>query len=360
MRVRTDTISAPMRHALAMLTLGLPLTLGVSGAVAFGQDTEPETETAAPTEKTADAEATDAPKPVISFGDDYAAALTKARAEQQPVLVVAIPDWYESPVWATIRSESIDTFDGLSHLGDFVPVLLRESRDREVHARHRVAYRTHPLAVVLDADGSYLGYLSGLPAEGGAAGWASAVAAIVPRAKRTVEVRDALAETPDDPALLLELGTLLVAGGEHARADDVFARLERVEPIGNEERLGEARYQRLRMRIVDLLEKRKWGDVEPLCLKWRRRFSEHTRMPALLLLQANARFLSGDGDGARELWTRITADHAKSGAAEHATKCLAEYPEPVDEPAPAEKVTRKPLPKPPAGGTPPVKRPPSK
>ena len=341
MRAGNATIAPRMRPAAATLTLVL------LGALAFAQDGE---EAAPPEQPAETTEETEQPAAVeFAFLDDYAEALAKAKAETRLLLVVAVPDWYDSPVWQAIRKESLDTSEGQDHLKDFVAVLEPESRDREVHARHRVPWRAHPLAVVLDTDGSYLGYHAGLPVEGNAAGWAEAVAAIVPRARRMREVRDGLAETPDDPALLLELGTLLVAAGEYARADDVFARVERVEPIGNEKRLGEARYQRLRMRVVGLLEGKKWGDVEPLCLKWRRRFSEHGRIADVLLLQANARFLAGDGDGAREMWTRLTEEHADTDAGKHAKSCLAEYPEKAEEP-PTEKPAKQP----------PTKKPPPK
>ncbi len=356
MNAGSATISVPMRWTAATLTLGLLCSLASAQDAETATPPVPAVTSAPASEKPAEA------APEIVFGNDYEAALKTARAEQRPVLVVAVPDWYESPVWASVEEQSVGTPAGRAALERFVPVLLRESNDREVHARHRVPYRTHPLAVVLDADGSYLGFLSGLPTEGGAAAWSAAVAGIVPRAKRTREVRDALAESPDDPALLLELATLLLAAGEHARADDVFARVERVEPIGNEERLGEARYQRLRMRVVDLLEQKKWGDVEPLCLKWRRRFSEHTRMPALLLLQANARFLSGQGDRARELWTRITSEHGGSDAAKRAKECLDEYPEKPEKPDKPEKPGKPEKddePEPPKKPDPPKKTPPA-
>jgi len=74
--------------------------------------------------------------------------------------------------------------------------------------------------------------------------------------------------------------------------------------------------------VLELLQNRKFSDIEPLCLRWRRRFSSHARLPDILLLQANARFLAGKADDARALWKTLVDDHADSDAAKAATAAL--------------------------------------
>ncbi len=300
----------PPMPARSLVTSVAALTLLLT-APAWPQDgdaTKPE-ETAEPAEPTA-----------LAFGDDLDAARAAAKASGKPLLVVAVPDWYESPAWERLEKEILADTAARAPLEGFERVLVKESQDREVHVRHRVQARGYPLAIVLGADGSFLGARSGLPG-GEAKQWPKTLAAIPGRAKRIAELRTAL-DAAEEPGTLFELGSLLVEAGEGARADAVFERYERAADNPPAKRLGEARYQRLRHAVLDLLEKRSFTSVESLCLKWRRRFADHDRAAAVLLLQANARFLGGNEPGARELWERLEKDHEKSPEAATAKKAL--------------------------------------
>lgn len=282
---------------------------------AFAQD-------AAPVEQPSETKA-DAAEPApagLEFGDDLEAARERARAEKKPLLIVAVPDWYESPGWTRLRDETLASEDA-RQLEAFVRVRVRESRDREVHVRHRLRYGGYPLAVVLAPTGGYLGHVSGLPASTAPTGWVERVAAIPARSQRMTELRTALEDTPEEPGVLFELAGLHVEAGETERAVALYERMERADPLGPPERLAEARYQRLRHAAVKALEAKKFGDVEAHCRKWLRRFAEHDRAPEVLLLQANARFLAGDADGAREVWDALIEKHADSDAAKRAGEC---------------------------------------
>ncbi len=318
-----------MRRALLLWTL---LLLPATGP-AFAQDgaAEPQPPAVPPPAAgdTAQAEAeqaetgTKAAEP-LTFGDSLAAATAAATEDGKPLLVVCIPDWYESPAWKRLEDDVLSGGEDTAPLRAFVRVLVKETRDHEVHVRHRVEFEGYPLAVVLAPGGAYLGRVSGIPGGGEGAGWVDRVAAIPGRARRIAELRTRLAAAPEDAGILFELGKALSDAGEYARAEAVFERMELADPLVPAVRLGEARYLRLRRAVVDLLAAKKFGDVEGPCLKWLRRFSEHERAPAVVLLQANARFLAGRKDDARALWQRLVDDHAGTAAAKSAAKVLAD------------------------------------
>jgi tetratricopeptide (TPR) repeat protein len=307
-----------MRSRLLPLTLVL---LAAAPALAQDGDAEPEppaVQPPAPAEEAQEA----APEP-ITFGDSLDEARATAKEQGKPLLVVSVPDWYASPAWKQVEDDVLADADAAQPLAGFVRVVVKETRDREVHVRHRVPFEGYPLAVVLSSDGSYLGHTSGLPAMG-VDTWATRIAAIPARAERIAALREKLDAAPEDPGVLYELGLALVEAGESDRADALFERMEQADPLAPADRLGEARYHRLRHRIIDLMEARKFPDVEGLCLRWRRRFAEHARAPDVLLLQANAHFLAGEAPDARALWEQIAKDHADSDAAKSAKKALAE------------------------------------
>ena len=277
---------------------------------------------AAPTADDA-AKPDDAPAPSFAFAASLDEARASAKAAGKPLLIVAVPDWYESPGWERLEKAVLATDGTSGEFAPFVGVVVKESRDHEVHVRHRVSLKGYPLAVVLDSEGRYLGHTSGTPTKDDEAGWMKRIAAIPPRAKEIAALRAQLtAASDEDPALLFDLGKLLADAGEADRADALFERMERADPLGPAERIGEARYLRLRHQVLNLLESRKFGDIEPLCLRWRRRFSSHARLPEILLLQANSLFLTGKADDARELWQTLIDDHADSDAAKTATEAL--------------------------------------
>jgi len=324
---RTDSparLPHPMRRTL--LSLALLTTLPLLGfAAAQDNEAKPETETDAAAESPDEVAVAEAPapaKPSFAFAESLEAARADAEASGKSLLVVAVPDWYESPGWKRLEKAMAGDDETARALGEFVGVLVKESRDHEVHVRHRVPLQGYPLAIVLGPNGDYLGHTSGTPAEGEEAGWVALIAAIPPRAQKIAALREKLFSAPEDPALLFDLAKLLDAAGETERADALFERMERADPLGPADRIGEARYLRLRHRVLGLLKTRKFGDVEPLCLRWRRRFSSHARLPDLLLLQANARFLAGKADDARALWKTIVDDHADTDAAKVAKKAL--------------------------------------
>jgi tetratricopeptide (TPR) repeat protein len=306
-----------------LLSLALLTTLPFAGIAAAQDDEqpakiEPATEAAADDAKSAEP----VPAATFAFAESLEAAREAAKTKGKPLLVVAVPDWYESPDWARLdKSVAADTDSGRA-LAGFEGVVVKESRDREIHVRHRLRVQGYPLVVVLAADGSYLGHISGSPAEGDESAWVARLVAIPPRAEKIAALRSRLDTAPEDPALLFELGRLLAEVGETARADALFERMEAADPLGPAERIGEARYLRMRHRIIDLLQGKKFADVEPLCLHWRRRFSSHARITDVLLLQANARFLAGKADEARELWQALVDDHGESDAAKTAADAL--------------------------------------
>lgn len=303
-----------MRRLLAPI-----VTLLTAFAPAAAQDTTPESPPPAVTPPVA---TESAPGP-LTFGDSLAAARAEAQSGGRPLLVVAVPDWYDSPAWARVEKDVLPDPERAEPLRGFVRVLVRETQDREVHVRHRVPFEGYPLAVVLSPEGTYLGHTSGLPAAEGAS-WSAQIAAIPPRAARIAELRSRLDASPEDPDVLFALGKALVEAGEDERADALFERMEQADPLAPAERLGEARYHRLRHRVVDLLQERKFGDVEALCLRWRRRFADHARAADVLLLQANAQFLAGQKAEARALWERLAKEHPDSAAAATAKKALAD------------------------------------
>jgi len=325
-----------MRRALTclpLLSVALVVTALPLVGVAAAQDGDKPT-TDAPVEtpiKTNDetgatktGTATEAADPAPQF--EFAASLDDARASakaaNKPLLVVAVPDWYASPAWDRLHTAVLGDKGSVRALSGFVGVIVKESRDREVHVRHRLAVRGYPLVVVLGSEGAYLGHTSGTPAEGSEAAWASRIAEIPPRAAKIAVLRERLSAAPEDPEVLFDLGKLLADAGEADRADALFERMERAEPLGPAERMGEARYLRMRHKILGLLEAKKFGDVEPLCLHWRRRFSSHARIADVLLLQANARFLAGKADDARALWQTLVDEHADSDAGANAKNAL--------------------------------------
>jgi len=129
--------------------------------------------------------ADDATRPAaVEFGKDLVAAQTKAKADAKPLLVLVVPKWFASPEVSRLDRDVLATDDAKRSLDSFVRVRVEESEDREVHARHRVQFRGYPLAVVLAADGSFLGSTSGLPAEDTAKAWLLRVASIAPGPRR--------------------------------------------------------------------------------------------------------------------------------------------------------------------------------
>jgi tetratricopeptide (TPR) repeat protein len=205
-----------------------------------------------------------------------------------------------------------------------VRVRVAESEDREIHARYRVQFRGYPLALVLASDGSYLGSTSGIPAENAAPEWLLRVASIPPRAKRMQELRDALAKKPEDPQTLFDLAMLHVEADEPDRAIALFDRMEAADGSagGTSERVGEARFQVLRINAVRALADKRFADVDPVCQKWLRRFATHARAPEVLLLQANALYLAGEKDRAKEIWKGLVEKSAGTDAARRAKAAL--------------------------------------
>lgn len=262
-------------------------------------------------------------KPVpVAFGDDLAAAQKEAREAKRPLLVLVVPTWFESPEAARLDAEVLATDDARRALDPFVRVRLREGEEREVHARHRDRFDGYPLAVVLDPEGAFLGSVSGLPAEEVGKTWCARVASIPPRAQRMKELRALLAAKPEDPQALFDLALLHVEAAEPDRALPLFERMEAAAPDGPLDRLGEARYQVLRIQAVRALAERRFGDVDPACQKWLRRFASHPRAPDALLLQANALFLAGEKDRATEIWKTLAEKHAGTDAARRAKAAL--------------------------------------
>jgi tetratricopeptide (TPR) repeat protein len=311
-----------MTHRLAPWIL----TLVLAAAPAFAQDDEDAPEPpAVPARTAADTSGEEAAKPEpVAFGDSLDDARAAAKESGKSLLVVSVPDWYESPAWARLESGVLDDPAKTAPLHEFELVLVKETRDREVHVRHRVPYAGYPLAVVLSSDGTYLGHTSGLPAVGEPSVWVERVAAIPARAQRISGLRKRLDAAPEDADVLFELGKVLADAGENDRADALFERMEQADPLAPAERLGEARYLRLRHQTIRLLASRKFKDVEGPCLKWRRRFSDHARLPDVLLLQANAQFLAGQKDDARAIWQTLVDDHKDSPAAKTAETALAD------------------------------------
>lgn len=302
-----------------LLPLSLVLLAAVAPAVAQEGEAEP------PAVQPPAPAAEEAPKAAgpLTFGDSLDEARAAAKEQGKPLLVVSVPDWYESPAWKQVGDDVLADSEAAKPLDGFVRVLVKETRDREVHVRHRVSFEGYPLAVVLSSDGTYLGHTSGVPATG-VDTWASRIAEIPARAEKIAALRRRLDAAPEDPDVLYELGIALVEAGESDRADALLERMEQADPLTPAGRLGEARYHRLRHQVIALMEQRKFKDVEGLCLRWRRRFSDHARAPDVLLLQANAHFLAGEAPDARALWQKLVDDHADTTAAKTAKKALAE------------------------------------
>jgi hypothetical protein len=272
---------------------------------------------------TASALADDAAKPqAVDFGTDLAAEQTRAKTESKPLLVLVVPKGAASPETARLDKDVLVSDDAKKTLDGFVRVRVAESEDREVHARHRVKFAGYPLALVLDADGSFLGSTSGIPAEDAAKAWPARVAAIPPRAKKMKELRAALAAKPEDPQTLFELALCHVEADEPDRAVALFDRMESADPNGPVDRLAEARWQVLRIESVRALAEKRFVDVEPLCRKWLRRFETHARAPDVRLIEANALFLVGEKDKAKEIWKSIVEKNAGTDAAKRAKAAL--------------------------------------
>ncbi len=300
-------MSAHARFLRALVPGVLLAALAAAPRARADEDTAPQPP--APPAAAGGAEAPAQPAP-LAFGGDLDAAREAARRDGKALLLVVVPDWFESPAWKRVESQVLPDAKASAPLADFVRVLVRETRDREVHVRHRLAFAGYPLAVVLDSEGRYLGHVSGVPAEGEGVAWPERLAAIPPRAARIAELRTRLAAAPEDAQLLFDLGVALSDAGEDDRADALFERMEAADPLAPAERLGEARYRRLRHAVDALLLERRFGDVEARCLRWRRRFESHARLPDVLELQANALFLAGSRDEARALWQRLVDEHA--------------------------------------------------
>jgi TolA-binding protein len=267
--------------------------------------------------------ADDAAKPAaVEFGSDLVVAQATAKSSTKPLLVLVVPKGYAGPDAARLDKEVLSGDDAKKALEAFVRVRVVEGEDKEVHARHRLKFAGYPLALVLDADGAFLGSTSGLPAEDAARAWPARVAAIPPRAKRMKELRATLAEKPEDPATLFDLALLHVEAGEPDRAAVLFERMETADPDGPAERLGEARYQVLRIESARALAEKRFADVEPLCRKWLRRFETHVRAPDVRLLEATALFLVGEKDKAKEIWKSLVEKHAGTDAAKRAKAAL--------------------------------------
>lgn len=267
--------------------------------------------------------ADDAPKAAaVEFTTDLAAAQAKAKTEGRPLLVLVEPKWFASADVARLDREILATDDAMKALEPFTRVRVSESEDREVHVRHRVQFRGYPLAVVLDADGTFLGSTSGLPAEEAAKAWPARVAAIAPRAKRMKELRAALAGTPEDPQTLFDLALLHAEAGEGDRAIALFDRMVAADPNGPAERLGEARWHVLRIGAVRAMAERRFADVDTACQRWLRRFASHARAPEALWLQSSALCLSGEKDRAKEIWKGLVEKSPGTDAARRAKAAL--------------------------------------
>lgn len=267
--------------------------------------------------------ADDAPKAAaVEFASDLAAAQAKARSDGRPLLLLVEPKWFASADVARLDKEVLGTDEAKKALEPFVRVRVAESEDREVHVRHRVQFRGYPLAVVLGADGSFLGATSGLPAEDAAKAWPARVAEIPPRAQRMKELRAALAARPEDPQTLFDLAMLHAQADEGDRAIALFDRMEAADPNGPAERLGEARWQVLRIGAVRALAERRFADVDVACQKWLRRFASHARAPDALWLQSSALLLGGEKDRAKEIWKALVEKNPGTDAARRAKLAL--------------------------------------
>ena len=64
---------------------------------------------------------------------------------------MAVPDWYESPGWARLEKLLAEEDGAAEKLAGFTGAVVAESRDREVHVKHRVRVQGYPLVVVLGA-----------------------------------------------------------------------------------------------------------------------------------------------------------------------------------------------------------------
>lgn len=291
-----------MKRTLSIALLSLALVGSVRA-----QDAKPDTAPAKPAAATLDTNLED--------------ARARAAAERKPLLVLAVPDWFESQAEAWVRDEVGEA--AKSTLSNYVIVLVEESTEREVHRRHRIPAGAYPAAVVLDSEGAYLGSISGrvAPAEGET--WADALARIPERRNRTTALRERLAESPEDPGLLFELADVWNALGEPARARPLLERLIRSDPLDRSGHLGEARFRVLREDVEAHLTAGRFASVEAPTLKWLRRFGEHDRAPAVRWLRSSALFLAGKRADARELWKSLVADHADTDAGKRAKDALA-------------------------------------
>jgi hypothetical protein len=257
-------------------------------------------------------------KPVLVFEKDLATATRRALETKRPLLVIVSPDWFAHPSVEALN-EDIFTQDVVrDRLTEFVMVRVRETREREVHVRHRLKDRGYPLTVVLGFDGGYLGSVAGLDADK----WLDRVVSVPQRHLRMEELRKDLRARPERPVTLLELARLHLESDEPERADALLERLETADRDDRSGLLGEARYLRLRPQVTKALADRRFVDVESLCLKWLRRFDKAPQAPDVMLLQANGRFLNGERDRAREIWTVLTEKHADTDAGKSARAAL--------------------------------------
>lgn len=254
----------------------------------------------------------------LVFEKNLETASKRALEAKRPLLVLVAPDWFEHPSVAALDNDVLDGDDARRRLTEMVLVRVTESREREVHVRHRLKDSGYPLAVVLGPDGSYLGSVAGLDT----GTWLDQVLSVPARHKRMEELRAALRERPEHEATLLELAKLHIAAAEPERADALLERLETADRDDTSGLLGEARYLRLRPAVAKALIEKRFADVESLCLKWLRRFDKAPQAPDVLLLQANGRYLNGERDRAREIWTVLVEKHADSEAGKSAREAL--------------------------------------
>jgi len=292
----------PMKHAALLLSLAL-----LASAASAQEENAPAKQPAAAEETE---KKDDGPAP-LAIGKDLASARAQARTEKKPLLVLAGPAWYAHPAVKQLDETVIPSDAARKALGGFVIVRVDESEDRDVHVRHRLRDRGYPLAVVLSAEGGFLGSVSGLDEKT----WVDKVAAVPERHARIQELLGALRDRPEHPATLLALAKLRLETDEPDRAEALLERLELADRYHRSGLLAETRYLRLRIAAVNAFVARRFTDVESLCLKWLRRFEDAEQRPEVLLLQANARFLAGDHERAKKVWNEIVEKHADTPAA---------------------------------------------
>lgn len=252
---------------------------------------------------------------------DLESARNAAKSSDRPLVVLAVPDWFESEAEKELARRLADA-DPAGPWSRVVVVLLRETTEREVHRRHRVEAGAYPLAVVLSSEGSFLGALAGRHAAVEGEDWADAVLAVPERRSRVEELRERLEREPDDLEAHFELAQLWLRLGERGRARPLLERLAREDTLDRTGRLGEARFLLLRQDVHDQLAAGRFEEVEGRTLRWLRRFSEHARALRVRLLRANALYLSGRHEDARDLWQALAEDDADAAVAGEARAAL--------------------------------------